>query len=50
MPAPASAKSIYVLADKMGLAELKKKAFDHIVSQLSVRSRPPHLIRFMEGH
>jgi hypothetical protein len=25
---PASAKSIYVLADKMGLGELKKRAFD----------------------
>jgi len=35
---PASAKAIYRLADKMGLAELKERAHDHIVSSLTAQN------------
>jgi hypothetical protein len=32
---PCSAKAIYRLADKMGLAELKERAYEHIVQSLT---------------
>ncbi|GAA5850768.1 hypothetical protein JCM9279_003914 [Rhodotorula babjevae] len=32
---PASAKAVYRLADKMGLVELKERAYDHVVSSLT---------------
>jgi len=43
---PCSAKAIYRLADKIGLPELKERAFEHIVKNLTVQNvRPlPHFI------
>ncbi|GAA5892243.1 hypothetical protein JCM8208_001491 [Rhodotorula glutinis] len=35
---PASAKAIYRLADKMGLVELKERAYDHVVSSLTAQN------------
>ncbi|GAA6048051.1 hypothetical protein JCM3770_000167 [Rhodotorula araucariae] len=35
---PASAKAIYRLADKMGLAELKERAYEHVVSSLTAEN------------
>ncbi|BGP37063.1 hypothetical protein JCM10449v2_000967 [Rhodotorula kratochvilovae] len=35
---PASAKAIYRLADKMGLAELKERAYEHVVSSLTAQN------------
>ncbi|ORY43939.1 hypothetical protein BCR35DRAFT_311190 [Leucosporidium creatinivorum] len=37
---PCSAKAIYRLADKIGLNELKERAFDHIVKSLTVQNIP----------
>lgn len=36
--APCSAKAIYRLSDKMGLVELKERAFEHIVSSLNAQN------------
>lgn len=37
-PSPCSAKAIYRLADKLGLIELKKRAYDHIIRSLTVEN------------
>lgn len=39
-PGPCSAKAIYRLADKIGLPELKDRAYDHIVKSLTVQNVP----------
>jgi len=39
-PLPCSAKAVYRLADKLGLAELKSRAFDHITKSLTVENVP----------
>ncbi|KAL8277951.1 hypothetical protein RQP46_009583 [Phenoliferia psychrophenolica] len=39
-PGPCSAKAIYRLADKIGLPELKERAYDHIVKSLTVQNIP----------
>lgn len=39
-PRPVSAKSIYRLADKLGLLPLKLRAFQHICGQLTARNVP----------
>ncbi|KAF9505097.1 hypothetical protein BS47DRAFT_1368336 [Hydnum rufescens UP504] len=39
-PAPCSAKACYRLADKLGLTELRKRAFDHILKSLTVANVP----------
>jgi len=37
---PCSAKAVYRLADKLGLAELKSRAFEHITKSLTVENVP----------
>lgn len=37
-PTPCSAKAIYRLADKLGLSELKKRAYEHIIKSLTVQN------------
>lgn len=39
-PVPCSAKAVYRLADKLGLAELKSRAFEHITKSLTVENVP----------
>lgn len=39
-PAPCSAKACYRLADKLGLTELRARAFQHIVKSLTVTNVP----------
>lgn len=39
-PLPCSAKAVYRLADKLGLAELKSRAYDHITKSLTVENVP----------
>lgn len=39
-PSPVSAKAIYKLADKLGLADLKQRAFQHITRSLTVANIP----------
>ncbi|KAH9999667.1 hypothetical protein BJV74DRAFT_974882 [Russula compacta] len=39
-PLPCSAKAVYRLADKLGLAELKTRAFEHITKSLTVENVP----------
>ncbi|KAM0787001.1 hypothetical protein ACM66B_006270 [Microbotryomycetes sp. NB124-2] len=39
-PVPCSAKETYRLADKLGLTELKDRAFEHIVKNLTVQNIP----------
>ncbi|KAG1715720.1 hypothetical protein ID866_1436 [Astraeus odoratus] len=39
-PAPCSAKAVYRLADKLGLLELKERAYQHIQKSLSVENIP----------
>jgi len=39
-PLPCSAKAVYRLADKLGLAELKSRAFEHITKSLTVENVP----------
>ncbi|KAK4702760.1 hypothetical protein P7C70_g3460, partial [Phenoliferia sp. Uapishka_3] len=39
-PGPCGAKAIYRLADKIGLPELKERAYDHIVKSLTVQNIP----------
>ncbi|KAG9315722.1 hypothetical protein JVU11DRAFT_3369 [Chiua virens] len=39
-PAPCSAKAVYRLADKLGLLELREKAFQHIQQSLTVENIP----------
>ncbi|KAH9002814.1 hypothetical protein EDB86DRAFT_2898257 [Lactarius hatsudake] len=39
-PVPCSAKAVYKLADKLGLAELKSRAFEHITKSLTVENVP----------
>jgi len=34
---------VYRLADKMGLAELKERAYDHVVSSLTAQNVRPSL-------
>lgn len=38
---PCSAKAIYRLADKLGLSELKKRAYDHIIKSLTIQNVLP---------
>ncbi|KAI0263963.1 hypothetical protein BC834DRAFT_924778 [Gloeopeniophorella convolvens] len=40
LPAPCSAKAVYRLADKLGLVELKARAFEHITKSLTVENVP----------
>ncbi|KAI0036478.1 hypothetical protein K488DRAFT_41045 [Vararia minispora EC-137] len=39
-PVPCSAKAVYRLADKLGLRELKERAFEHIIKSLTVENVP----------
>jgi len=39
-PYPCSAKAVYKLADKLGLVELKARAFEHITKSLTVENVP----------
>lgn len=39
-PVPCSAKAVYRLADKLGLTELKSRAFEHITKSLTVENVP----------
>ncbi|KIK94340.1 hypothetical protein PAXRUDRAFT_828092 [Paxillus rubicundulus Ve08.2h10] len=39
-PAPCSAKAVYRLADKLGLLELKERAYQHILKSLTVENIP----------
>ncbi|KAH9024226.1 hypothetical protein EDB85DRAFT_2277658 [Lactarius pseudohatsudake] len=39
-PVPYSAKAVYRLADKLGLAELKSRAFEHITKSFTVENVP----------
>ncbi|KAF8463227.1 hypothetical protein DFH94DRAFT_786983 [Russula ochroleuca] len=39
-PLPCSAKAVYRLADKLGLVELKARAFEHITKSLTVENVP----------
>jgi len=39
-PLPCSAKAVYRLADKLGLSELKARAFEHITKSLTVENVP----------
>jgi len=39
-PYPCSAKAVYRLADKLGLVELKARAFEHITKSLTVENVP----------
>ncbi|KAF9221575.1 hypothetical protein BS17DRAFT_784982 [Gyrodon lividus] len=39
-PAPCSAKAVYRLADKLGLLELKERAYQHIQTSLTVENIP----------
>ncbi|KAH9980056.1 hypothetical protein BGW80DRAFT_1272964 [Lactifluus volemus] len=39
-PMPCSAKAVYRLADKLGLTELKTRAFEHITKSLTVENVP----------
>ncbi|KAG8906851.1 hypothetical protein FRB99_005911, partial [Tulasnella sp. 403] len=39
-PPPVSAKAVYRLADKLGLGDLKQRAFQHIVRSLNVSNIP----------
>lgn len=47
-PVPCSAKAIYRIADKLGLNELKKRAYDHIIKSLTIQNVSVLLI-YMQG-